>query len=121
MSALRLRASVSTRSAPRVARRACVVMRAVVASGPTYAEAIRKADEVCLEGSVDECKAAWDAVDMARREEEFQVKRRMELMRKGSLGACESRFAREEAKKSDPLEKFCAENEDADECREFDD
>jgi hypothetical protein len=38
-------------------------------------------------------------VDMACKEEQFQEKRRMELMRKGSLGACEARFAEEAAKK----------------------
>ena len=62
-------------------------------------DAIQTAEYVCADAPLDEieCAIAWDNVDEIRR----------------------GVYLREEAL-ADPLEAFCVENEDADECRIFD-
>uniref|UniRef100_A0A7N0TMV0 CP12 domain-containing protein n=1 Tax=Kalanchoe fedtschenkoi TaxID=63787 RepID=A0A7N0TMV0_KALFE len=77
----------------------------VSASGPDaisekVAESIKEAEEACAGDPVSgECVAAWDAVE--------------------ELSAAAS-HARERSKNSDPLETYCKDNPETDECRTYD-
>lgn len=64
-------------------------------------ESIEKAKETCSEDAVSgECAAAWDEVE--------------------ELSAAAS-HARDKAKDSDPLEAYCKDNPETDECRTYED
>ncbi|CAI9774278.1 unnamed protein product [Fraxinus pennsylvanica] len=64
------------------------------------AESVKKAEEACSENPVaGECAAAWDEVE--------------------ELSAAAS-HARDKKKDSDPLEDYCKENPETDECRTYD-
>jgi hypothetical protein len=62
--------------------------------------AIDNAKETCESGTTGECAAAWDEV------EELSATAADKKLQKGS---------------SDPLEEFCEDNPDADECRVYED
>ncbi|KAL2323710.1 hypothetical protein Fmac_028089 [Flemingia macrophylla] len=62
-------------------------------------ESIKSAEEACAGGADAECAAAWDEVE--------------------ELSAAAS-HAREKQKQSDPLENYCKDNPEADECRTYD-
>ncbi|KAG4981741.1 hypothetical protein AAZX31_10G013000 [Glycine max] len=63
-------------------------------------ESIKSAEEACSGGGGDaECAAAWDEVE--------------------ELSAAAS-HAREKQKQSDPLENYCKDNPETDECRTYD-
>ncbi|WVY98210.1 hypothetical protein V8G54_030361 [Vigna mungo] len=63
-------------------------------------ESIKSAEETCSGGGTDaECAAAWDEVE--------------EL-------SAEASHARAKQKESDPLESFCKDNPETDECRTYD-
>ncbi|KAL9318834.1 hypothetical protein ACSQ67_015351 [Phaseolus vulgaris] len=63
-------------------------------------ESIKSAEETCSGGGADaECAAAWDEVE--------------------ELSAAAS-HAREKQQQSDPLENYCKENPETDECRTYD-
>uniref|UniRef100_A0ACD5VE28 Uncharacterized protein n=2 Tax=Avena sativa TaxID=4498 RepID=A0ACD5VE28_AVESA len=63
-------------------------------------ESIKEAQEACSEdGASGECAAAWDEVE--------------------ELSAAAS-HARDKLKDSDPLENYCKENPETDECRTYD-
>jgi len=63
-------------------------------------DSIKSAEETCSGGAADaECAAAWDEVE--------------------ELSAAAS-HAREKQKQSDPLENYCKENPETDECRTYD-
>lgn len=65
------------------------------------AESIKDAEEACAGDPVSgECVAAWDEVE--------------------ELSAAAS-HARDKNKESDPLEEYCKENPETDECRTYDD
>ncbi|CAL5433455.1 unnamed protein product [Camellia sinensis] len=65
------------------------------------AESIKSAEEACSDDPVSgECAAAWDEVE--------------------ELSAAAS-HARDKMKESDPLETFCKDNMDTEECRTYDD
>ncbi|OWM80061.1 calvin cycle protein CP12-1, chloroplastic-like [Punica granatum] len=76
----------------------------VVAAAPDriekVAESIKEAEEACAGGATSgECAAAWDEVE--------------------ELSAAAS-HAKERKKESDPLETFCKDNPETDECRTYD-
>jgi len=72
--------------------------------GNKVADAIKEAEEMCKGGDAQHCAAAWDNVE--------------EL----SAAAAHKKVAYQEDKvASDPLEAFCDDNPDADECRVYDD
>lgn len=63
-------------------------------------ESIKNAQETCSEDPVSgECKAAWDEVE--------------------ELSAAAS-HARDKQKEADPLENYCNDNPETDECRTYD-
>ncbi|XP_027934995.1 calvin cycle protein CP12-2, chloroplastic-like [Vigna unguiculata] len=63
-------------------------------------ESIKIAEETCAGGATDaECAAAWDEVE--------------EL-------SAEASHARQKEKESDPLENYCKENPETEECRTYD-
>lgn len=65
------------------------------------ADSIKKAEEICSDDPVSgECVASWDEVE--------------------ELSAAAS-HARDKKKESDPLEEYCKDNMDTDECRTYDD
>lgn len=66
------------------------------------AESIKEAQETCAGGDPEsgECKAAWDEVE--------------------ELSAAIS-HAKEKKKESDPLEEYCKDNMETDECRTYED
>ncbi|WOL04027.1 hypothetical protein Cni_G12748 [Canna indica] len=65
------------------------------------AESIKNAEETCAEDATSgECAAAWDEVE--------------------ELSAAAS-HARDKLKDSDPLEKYCKDNPETDECRTYED
>jgi len=67
-------------------------------------EAIHHAEEVCNEGKAQACAVAWDEVE--------------EL----SAAAAHKKVAlKDNPANTDPLEAFCEDNPDADECRIYDD
>ncbi|MCP6508268.1 hypothetical protein NL478_26235, partial [Klebsiella pneumoniae] len=79
-----------------------------MASGPStppgisekMSESIKQAEEACADDKAGgECAAAWDEVE--------------------ELSAAAS-HAREKLKESDPLENYCKENPETDECRTYD-
>ncbi|CAM8987798.1 unnamed protein product [Rhodiola kirilowii] len=80
-------------------------VKPVAASGPDaisdkVAESIKEAEEACAGDPVSgECVAAWDTVE--------------------ELSAAAS-HAREKNKNSDPLETYCKDNPETDECRTYD-
>ncbi|CAL9081107.1 unnamed protein product [Musa acuminata var. zebrina] len=64
-------------------------------------ESIKKAEETCAEDAASgECAAAWDEVE--------------------ELSAAAS-HARDKLKTSDPLEEYCKDNPETDECRTYED
>ncbi|XP_022876382.1 calvin cycle protein CP12-2, chloroplastic-like [Olea europaea var. sylvestris] len=64
------------------------------------AESVKNAEESCSENATSgECAAAWDEVE--------------EL-------SAEASHARDKKKESDPLETYCKENPETDECRTYD-
>ncbi|CAA2967015.1 Hypothetical predicted protein [Olea europaea subsp. europaea] len=79
--------------------------RLVAAAAPEglsekVAESIKTAEEACAEDPVSgECAAAWDEVE--------------------ELSAAAS-HAKDKKKESDPLENYCKENPETDECRTYD-
>lgn len=95
----------------RVTLRSMVMGRGTVAcraGGPStppgisdkMSESIKEAQEACSEDSASgECAAAWDEVE--------------------ELSAAAS-HARDKLKESDPLENYCKENPETDECRTYD-
>eukprot|EP00775_Hariotina_reticulata_P005222 gene5222-5459_t len=93
-------------NAPRVAVRSSVrpvLPKVAVRATPekTAVEtAIKEAEEKCADGTAGECAAAWDNVE--------------------EISAAISHKKVAEAESSDPLEKFCDDNPDADECRVYD-
>jgi uncharacterized protein YgiB involved in biofilm formation len=65
---------------------------AIDKTGNTVADKIEEAQEICAgDNQSEECATAWDAV--------------------------ESATAEQSTKPADPLEEFCEENPEADECR----
>lgn len=63
-------------------------------------ESIKEAEEACADDPVSgECKAAWDEVE--------------------ELSAAASHL-KDKTKGSDPLEEFCKDNMETDECRTYD-
>ncbi|CAI9761497.1 unnamed protein product [Fraxinus pennsylvanica] len=80
-------------------------LRLVAAAAPEdlsekVVESIKSAEEVCSENPVSgECVAAWDEVE--------------------ELSAAAS-HAKDKKKDSDPLENYCKENPETDECRTYD-
>ncbi|XP_020227965.1 calvin cycle protein CP12-2, chloroplastic [Cajanus cajan] len=62
-------------------------------------ESIKSAEEACAGGADAECAAAWDEVE--------------------ELSAAAS-HARDKQKQSDPLENYCKDNPETDECRTYD-
>ncbi|CAA3001947.1 Hypothetical predicted protein [Olea europaea subsp. europaea] len=85
-------------------RRNTQFLRLVVAAAPEglsekVAESIKSAEKVCAEDPVSgECVAAWDEVE--------------------ELSAAAS-HAKDRKKDSDPLENYCKENPETDECRTY--
>jgi len=80
------------------------VARVIARSTPDKAAvetAIKEAEEKCASGSTGECAAAWDNVE--------------------EISATIAHKKVAEAESNDPLEKFCDDNPDADECRVYDD
>jgi hypothetical protein len=68
-------------------------------------ESIREAEEVCAaEGGSGECAAAWDTVE--------ELSAAISHKRDGEASSAESK---------DPLEKFCKDAPEADECRVYED
>lgn len=91
-------------AAPRVAG-VRAVPRAVIVTRSTpdkaaVETAIKEAEEKCASGTSGECAAAWDNVE--------------------EISAAIS-HSKADTKSSDPLEQFCDDNPDADECRVYDD
>ncbi|WIA11919.1 hypothetical protein OEZ86_002904 [Tetradesmus obliquus] len=96
-------AIVSGDMAP-VSTRVVSVRRVVVRSTPEPAAvetAIKEAEDKCASGTSGECAAAWDNVE--------------------EISAAISHKKVADAANSDPLEQFCDDNPDADECRVYDD
>jgi hypothetical protein len=96
-----LRVSTVRASAPRVSVRP--LPRVVARSTPDKAAvetAIQDAEKACADGTAGECAAAWDNVE--------------------EISAAISHKKVADAETSDPLEKFCDDNPDADECRVYD-
>ncbi|CAL9071959.1 unnamed protein product [Musa textilis] len=90
-------------------RRASSRRLVLVASSPStppnisekVVESIKKAEETCAEDAASgECAAAWDEVE--------------------ELSAAAS-HARDKLKASDPLEEYCKDNPETDECRTYED
>ena len=79
-------------------RRSLILVRAEPES--PVEEAIKEAVEVCDTEDANKCAEAWDEVE--------------EL----SAAAAD---ARQKAKEADPLEKYCEDSPDADECRVYED
>jgi len=69
--------------------------------GGNVETAIKEAQEACADGTAGECAAAWDSVE--------------EL----SAAAAHRKVSNEG--KGDPLEKYCGDNPEADECRVYED
>ncbi|KAK9833479.1 hypothetical protein WJX81_008569 [Elliptochloris bilobata] len=67
----------------------------------TVETAIKEAKDTCADGTAGECAAAWDSVE--------------EL----SAAAAHRKVAQEG--QGDPLEKYCGDNPEADECRVYED
>ena len=76
------------------------VLRAEPEKATTVETAIKEAEEACEGGSTGECAAAWDAV------EEISAAVSHKKAAEGPV---------------DPLEKYCDDNPDADECRVYED
>ena len=70
-------------------------------------DAIKDAEVACDGGSAGECAAAWDNVE--------------EISAAISHKKAEEAAAAAAAAAADPLEVFCGDNPDADECRVYDD
>lgn len=70
------------------------------AERPSVERAIKDAEEACKEGSAEECANAWDTVE--------------ELSANAS-------HKKEASEKKDPLDEYCEEVPDADECRVYED
>eukprot|EP00208_Stichococcus_sp_RCC1054_P001789 CAMPEP_0206135530 /NCGR_PEP_ID=MMETSP1473-20131121/805_1 /ASSEMBLY_ACC=CAM_ASM_001109 /TAXON_ID=1461547 /ORGANISM="Stichococcus sp, Strain RCC1054" /LENGTH=116 /DNA_ID=CAMNT_0053527445 /DNA_START=65 /DNA_END=415 /DNA_ORIENTATION=+ len=103
-STVRVQRPSAARSASRIARvqpRQMHVARATPTTDKSAVEtAIDNARETCEGGSAGECANAWDDV------EEISA----DLAHK-----------RDNKKKSDPLDEYCEDNPDADECRVYED
>nr|ABD37968.1 CP12 [Mesostigma viride] len=78
-------------------------VRAMAAADPDVAKSIKDAEETCASGTTGECAAAWDEVE--------------EL----SAAASDKKKKEKEIAKKDPLEKFCEDNPETDECRVYED
>merc|ERR1711977_650209 len=63
-------------------------------------KSIKEAKDTCEEGTTADCAVAWDEVE--------------EL-------SAEIKHKKDKAKKADPLEEFCEDNPEADECRVYED
>lgn len=86
-------------------RRSALVARSAPSTPPDIAakvsESIKKAEEACAgENAEGECAAAWDEVE--------------------ELSAAAS-HARDKLKENDPLENYCKDNPETDECRTYED
>ncbi|KAF8012042.1 hypothetical protein BT93_I0233 [Corymbia citriodora subsp. variegata] len=89
---------IGARAAPRRTRLVAAAVPEQI--GEKVAESIKEAEETCSENPVSgECAAAWDEVE--------------------ELSAAAS-HARDRKKESDPLESFCQDNPETDECRTYD-
>ncbi|GLC70861.1 Calvin cycle protein cp12 [Pleodorina starrii] len=72
--------------------------------GKVVEDAVKDAEEACAKGTHQDCAVAWDAVE--------------------ELSAAVSHkkdAAKADAASSDPLEKYCQDAPDADECRVYED
>lgn len=103
---LSLRTAPCARPAARASSRArCVVVRAqqpTVDLGKQVAEAVKGAEEACANGTAQDCAVAWDTVE--------------EL----SAAAAHKKVANAaDPTLNDPLEAFCQDSPDADECRVY--
>ena len=63
--------------------------------------AVKIAEDACKDGKAGECAAAWDNVE--------------------EISAAIAHEKAKESTSQDPLDKFCDDNPDADECRIYDD
>ncbi|KAI8462234.1 MAG: CP12-domain-containing protein [Monoraphidium minutum] len=86
-----------------VARPSVRVVRMRAQPEQVLQEAIKEAEETCDGGAAGECAAAWDNVEEI------------------SAAISHKKTQAEDTKSNDPLEQFCGENPDADECRVYDD
>ncbi|KIZ05217.1 Calvin cycle protein CP12 [Monoraphidium neglectum] len=87
--------AVAARPSARVVR-----VRAQPEQASSLEAAIKEAEETCDGGPAGECAAAWDNVE--------------------EISAAIS-HKKDAAANSDPLEAFCGDNPDADECRVYED
>ncbi|GAQ87418.1 hypothetical protein KFL_003510120 [Klebsormidium nitens] len=82
-----------------------VVAQGVRASTPSdISQLIKEAQETCKENPDKECAAAWDEVEELSAEAAHQKAR-----------------AKANPASTDPLEKFCEDNPETDECRVYED
>jgi len=69
----------------------------------TIAAKIEEAKETCETGTTQECAVAWDEVEEI------------------SAEAAHAKTRAKDQKSDDPLEQFCGDNPEADECRTYED
>eukprot|EP01024_Parvocaulis_polyphysoides_P004822 TRINITY_DN1119_c0_g2_i1.p2 TRINITY_DN1119_c0_g2~~TRINITY_DN1119_c0_g2_i1.p2 ORF type:complete len:115 (-),score=33.86 TRINITY_DN1119_c0_g2_i1:193-537(-) len=81
-------------------RQQLVVLASEPPSKQQIAEAIKEAEETCETGSTEECATSWDIVEEV------------------SAAAADKKV---QAADSDPLEAFCKDNPETDECRVYED
>ncbi|KAF5827003.1 small protein associating with GAPDH and PRK [Dunaliella salina] len=86
-------------SVPRTLRSRVVVRAEVPGDNAAVQQALKEAEAACKDGNSAECTTAWDNVE--------------------EVSAAVNDKKRE-AKSTDPMDKFCEDNEDADECRVYD-
>uniref|UniRef100_A0A7S3QKW3 CP12 domain-containing protein n=1 Tax=Dunaliella tertiolecta TaxID=3047 RepID=A0A7S3QKW3_DUNTE len=84
---------------PRVLRSRVVVRAEVPGDNAAVQQALKKAEAACKDGNSAECTTAWDQVEEV---------------------SAAVNDKKNEAKSTDPMDKFCENNEDADECRVYD-
>lgn len=100
-SSLRVPAPLRATSSLRPARIAAAVrISPLRADPPSVERAIKDAEEACKEGSAEECANAWDTVE--------------EL-------SADASHKKDAGEKKDPLDQYCEEVPDADECRVYED
>ncbi|GAX82586.1 hypothetical protein CEUSTIGMA_g10012.t1 [Chlamydomonas eustigma] len=102
IASLQNRASIVVRQVPR----SLVLARSQV-KAVTSTEAMAEAQDICQNGTAEECAAAWDKVERIVLEEQFQTKRRMKMMRKAAEDQFVAKAALEKQLNNDPLEKVC--------------
>eukprot|EP00475_Leptophrys_vorax_P042509 TRINITY_DN80111_c0_g1_i1.p1 TRINITY_DN80111_c0_g1~~TRINITY_DN80111_c0_g1_i1.p1 ORF type:complete len:120 (-),score=2.39 TRINITY_DN80111_c0_g1_i1:215-574(-) len=94
-----VKSSVSIRAAP--VRSLKIVASSQPDLDDKIAQKIEEAKETCASGSGAECAVAWDEVE--------------------EMSAARSHTESRAKESSDPLEQYCDENPDADECRIYSD